>query len=374
MTKAITKYGRLWPVDFRSLLRYGTPRKFANALRTEWAFRRHKSDIDVVPYILIVEPLYYCNLRCPLCARETIPHARREKAEAGKLPLDLFDQVLEEIGKYLFQVQIFGNGEPLLDWPRTQQIVARAHRRRIFTLMSTNCTLVSEKIAEELVASDLDYVICAIDGITQKSYEAYRVGGSVDDALGGLCRLVEQRTRQRRKLFIEWQFLINRFNSGEIDEVRRMVADLGVYLRLTPIGGVEANPELRRYWSADVAREALGDQTACSGTDCTYLWRIMTLNSNGQLARCNYFGNVAQLGAAQGESVVKMYNGASTRRARQLFSRAPVEAGDFPWPCSNCGVFQRRHGGPVQDIAGEATAARNRNVSLTLLNPAATLK
>ena len=47
--------------------------------------------------------------------RETIPHARREKAEAGKLPLDLFDQVLEEIGKYLFQVQIFGNGEPLLD-------------------------------------------------------------------------------------------------------------------------------------------------------------------------------------------------------------------------------------------------------------------
>ncbi|HSZ56093.1 MAG TPA: radical SAM/SPASM domain-containing protein [Tepidisphaeraceae bacterium] len=373
MTKAITKYGRLWPVDFRSLLRYGTPRKFANALRTEWAFRRHKSDIDVVPYILIVEPLYYCNLRCPLCARETIPHAR-EKAEAGKLPLDLFDQVLEEIGKYLFQVQIFGNGEPLLDWPRTQQIVSRAHRRRIFTLMSTNCTLVGEKIAEELVASDLDYVICGIDGITQKSYEAYRVGGSVDDALGGLRRLVEQRSRQRRKLFIEWQFLINRFNSGEIDEVRRMVADLGVYLRLTPIGGVEANPELRRYWSADVAREALGDQTACSGTDCTYLWRIMTLNSNGQLARCNYFGNVAQLGAAQGESVVKMYNGASTRRARQLFSRAPVEAGDFPWPCSNCGVFQRRHGGPVQDIAGEATAARNRNVSLTLLNPAATLK
>jgi hypothetical protein len=97
-----------------------------------------------------------------------------------------------------------------------------------------------------------------------------------------------------------------------------------------------------------------------------------TLNSNGQPARCNYFGNIAQLGAGQGESVVKMYNGPSTRRARELFSRHQVEEGDFPWPCSNCGVFQRRHGGPVQDIAAVAST-ENRKVSLTLLSPAEAL-
>lgn len=58
-----------------------------------------------------------------------------------------------ELGKYLFQVQIFGNGEPTLDWPRTREIIARAHKRRIFTLMSTNCTLITPEIAEEISAS-----------------------------------------------------------------------------------------------------------------------------------------------------------------------------------------------------------------------------
>lgn len=361
----ITKYGRLWRVDARSLLRYGTPRKVLNAFRTEWAYRRHVSDVTVRPYMLIVEPLYYCNLRCPLCVRETAPGARKGKEEAGRLPLDLYDQVLDEIGKDLFQVQIFGNGEPLLDWPRTQEIIRRAHKRRIFTLMSSNATLITEKIAEEIVASDLDYIICGIDGLTQETYSAYRVGGTVDAALGGLRMLVDQRRRQGRKLFIEWQFLINRFNAHEIDDVQRLAGELGVYLRMTPIGGVEADPKLREHWSADVSREAMGDQTACSGTDCSYLWRTLTLNSNGNVARCNYFSNIAQLGPARGRSVVELYNGPSTRRARQLFSRTPVsdDGGEFPWPCTNCAVFHRRRGGPALDVA---RASRPATVPLSI--------
>ncbi|HZL38026.1 MAG TPA: radical SAM protein [Tepidisphaeraceae bacterium] len=353
MARQITKYGRLWRVDARSIVRYGTPRKIVNALRTEWSFRRHTSDVAVRPYMLIVEPLYYCNLRCPLCVRETAPEARHGREQAGRLPLDVYDQVLDEIGKYLFQVQIFGNGEPMLDWPRTQEIIRRAHSRRIFTLLSSNCTLITPKIAEEIVGSDLDYIICGIDGLTQKTYEAYRVGGQAADALNGLRLMVEERRRQGRKLFIEWQFLVNRFNAHEADEVARQAADLGVYLRMTPIGGVECDPRLRDKWSADVSRQALGDQTACSGTDCSYLWRTLTLNSNGQIARCNYFSNIAQLGSARGRSVVEMYNDAASRRARQLFSRKPVPEGDFPWPCTNCAVFQRHRGGPARDVARE---------------------
>lgn len=354
MPQQITKYGRLWRVDARSLLRYGTPRKVINALRTEWAFRRQVSDVRVRPYMLVVEPLYYCNLRCPLCARETAPHARKGKENAGKLPLDLFEEVLDEIGPYLFQCQIFGNGEPLLDWPLTAQVIEEAHSRRIFTLMSTNCTLITEKMADEIVASDLDYVICGIDGITQRSYQAYRVGGDVNDALAGMKMLVDARHRQGRKIFIEWQFLINRFNWQDMPEVERRAKDLGIYLRMSPIGGVEADPKLRQHWQAEVSQEAMGDQTACSGTDCTYLWRTLTLNSNGQLARCNYFGNFAQLGSVRGQSVVDMYNSPSMWRARQLFSRKRVPSGDFPFPCSNCAVFRRRHGGPNRDVARES--------------------
>src|ERR1700722_5990403 len=131
--------GRLWRVYARSLLRYGSPKKIFNALRTEYAYRRRISDVRSMPYILFLEPLYYCNLDCPLCDRQVFPDARPGK-QAGKLSMELFDRLLAEAGDYLFQCQIFGQGEPLLDWPRTAQIIEKCRRRRIFTLLSTNCT------------------------------------------------------------------------------------------------------------------------------------------------------------------------------------------------------------------------------------------
>ena len=69
----------------------------------------------------------------------------------SRLPLDLLDKIFDEIGDYLFQCQIFGNGEPMLDWPRTKHVIQTAHRRRIYTLVSTNCTIMTPKLAEEVV-------------------------------------------------------------------------------------------------------------------------------------------------------------------------------------------------------------------------------
>jgi hypothetical protein len=153
-------YGRLYRVYGRSVLRYSSPKKLSNAFRTEWAYRRRQVEVESFPFILFIEPLYYCNLHCPLCPRETSPDARHGKSGAGRLSLDLFDEILDELGDYLFQCQIFGNGEPLLDWPRTRHIVSKAHGRESFTLISTTATLINADMASELVASGLDYLIC----------------------------------------------------------------------------------------------------------------------------------------------------------------------------------------------------------------------
>src|SRR5579875_3604306 len=116
-------YGRLFKVYGRSLWKYGSVRKIANALRTEWAYRRRADYVPSYPYILFLEPLYYCNLDCPLCDRQIFPEAR--KGSAGRLTPKLFDRILDEVGDYLFQCQIFGQGEPMLDWPLTRHFIQR---------------------------------------------------------------------------------------------------------------------------------------------------------------------------------------------------------------------------------------------------------
>ena len=344
--------GRLWRIYGRSVLRYGTPRKVLNALRTERAYRKRTVDVPTPPYVLFIEPLYYCNLHCPLCPRETQPEARQ--GEVGKLDLALFDQILDEIGDYLFQCHIFGLGEPLLDWARTQQVIEKAHARRIFTLVSTNCTLVTPRMAEEIVSSNLDYLVCAIDGITQETYGRYRIGGKIEKALEGLRLLAEAKRRTGSRTEIEWQFLVNAHNAHEMEAALRMSQELGVRMRFTPIGGTENDPGLQQEWLPDLPDWQDGrvePGRSRRGWHCYWLWRGLTINSNGQLARCPGYSNIAQMGSLQEHSIMSLYNGPASQRSRQLFQLGAVSPGEFPEPGNTCSSFEREHGGAAGPMA-----------------------
>jgi len=343
-------WGRLMRVYGKSLITYGTPRKFINAVRTELAYRTRRVDVKTPPYLIFIEPLYYCNLSCPLCQRQSFDGARKE--DAGRLPLETYEKILDEIGDYLYQCHIFGLGEPLLDWPLTRQIIEKAHQKRVFTLVSTNCTLITPKIAREIVSCGLDYLVCAIDGVSQEVYEKYRVGGKVEKCFAGLRMLAEEQRKQRSKIVIEWQYLVNRFSAPEMDQARALAKELGVYLRFAPMGGMEWNEELQNYWLPKT--DGYQDSKLKAGTvknpwHCFWLWRGVVVNSNGQLARCPGYQNVAMMGDLQTEKLMDIYDGPVSRRSRQLFTKGPVPEGPFPSPCNNCSYYVREHGGENLD-------------------------
>ncbi|GAB4376492.1 MAG: hypothetical protein Kow00121_23660 [Elainellaceae cyanobacterium] len=342
--------GRLFRVYGRSILSYLTSKKLMNALRTEFAYRQRIADVQSMPYLINVEPLYYCNLECPLCDRQVFPFARQGN-EAGKLSLELWDRILDELGDYLFQCHIFGQGEPLLDWARTREIITRAHQRRIFTLLSTNCTLVTPKIAAEIPATGLDYLVCAIDGIAQESYSRYRVGGDVDEAFAGMRLCVRERDRQKSSMQIEWQFLVHQYNIHEMDKARELAEEIGVYLRFSTLHGMEFDPKLQDEWLPADPKWSAG-QLALGETrhkfPCYFLWRALVLNSNGRMARCLIYQNVAEYGDSTIHTVRQLYNSSTMQRARELFKKGAVPEGEFPSPCRNCSFYKREHGGKNQ--------------------------
>ncbi len=347
-------FGRLGRVYGRSLLRYSSIRKIINALCTEYAYRRRNPDVRSFPYILFLEPLYYCNLECPLCDRQIFPDVRKG-AEAGKLSLARYHELLNEIGDYLFQCQIFGQGEPLLDWPLTRAIIEKSHARRIFTLMSTNCTLATRQMADEVVTSGLDHLVCAIDGVSQVSYAQYRAAGHIDDALGGLRYFVEARRKNRVRIEIEWQFLVHQGNAHEVGDAEKLAKELGVFVRFSPLRGMEFDADLQRAWLRPQPRRQTGDTLlgeSVYGWPCYFLWRALTLNSNHKLARCLIYQNVAEYADLNKMSAMEAYRSPTMVRARELFSRGRVAQGPFPSPCRNCSFYTREHGGPNLDKHG----------------------
>jgi MoaA/NifB/PqqE/SkfB family radical SAM enzyme len=262
----------------------------------------------------------------------------------------LIAQIFDELGDYLYQCHIFGNGEPMLDWETTRAIIVEAGRRKIFTLVSSNCTIMTPEVAREVVTSGLDHMVCAIDGVSQKAYGQYRVGGNAEDALAGMGMLVEARRETGSRMNIEWQYLVHTHNVHEVEEARALADELGVYLRLSPMGGFE-DVETAREWlpSEERWRDAQPKKAPRRDFHCYWLWRGIVVNSNGQLGRCPGESNVHQLGSIRDGSIMSIYNGPTSQRSRRLFSKRPVTDVDFPSPCRTCNYFNRRNGPGINE-------------------------
>jgi MoaA/NifB/PqqE/SkfB family radical SAM enzyme len=351
----------------RAFVRGFTVRRFANAVRTEWAFRRRHIDVQSKPYILFIEPLYYCNLRCPLCPRQ-VPDFGGQR---GKLETDLIHKIFDELGPYLYQCSIFGNGEPTLDWSRTAEVISAARSHKVFTAVSTNATLITESMAERIVDSGLDYLICAIDGVSQEAYESYRVGGSVEDAMAGMQRVVDAKRRKKSRLVIEWQFLVHKQNEHEMDTARALARKMGVSIRFAPLGGMGNEPSEQEKWVASDKRFRKGATPAgvpLKNHHCYWLWRSMYVNATGTLGRCPGYAGTALIGNLRTSSIQEMYNGRTTRNQRRIFNPAPIAHSDAPeGPCDSCTLYVRCHAPASSSSSKVSGAKKNTPVPLNVI-------
>ena len=63
-----------------------------------------------LPPIVMIEPTNICNLKCPMCPAIS---GKRILAK-GKLKIENYKKLLDEIGVYIFQVQLWNQGEPFV--------------------------------------------------------------------------------------------------------------------------------------------------------------------------------------------------------------------------------------------------------------------
>ncbi len=169
-----------------------TRSRFINALRcyASYALNRLGSARFVrhTPLFVSVEPSAVCQLRCPACPVGRSPLRLPHEF----MPRDLWERVLAQIKDSAFVIQFYFQGEPLLnkDLP---QMIKEAHEAGLYTIVSTNAQAMTPDLANALVAAGLDRIIISMDGLTQETYEAYRVGGSLDQCKAALRWLQEAK-------------------------------------------------------------------------------------------------------------------------------------------------------------------------------------
>lgn len=89
-----------------------------------------------------------------------------------RIKTSVFNDFKYILGKFPFleSILLCGLGEPFLNKDFIKMI-RYLKEREIGTCFNTNFTLVSEKIARELINSECDLLIASIDGATKQTYE-----------------------------------------------------------------------------------------------------------------------------------------------------------------------------------------------------------
>jgi len=268
------------------------------------------------PMFVSVEPANICQLRCPECP---VGKGERRKVKGERttpfMNMELFRRVLAEVRDTAWVMQFYFQGEPLLnkDLP---QMIREAHEAGIYTIVSTNAQAMTPELADELVQAGLSRIIVSMDGLTEESYNAYRVGGSLEKAKAALRWLREskihtasadRKKNQKSNILIELQCLRLKTNEHEWKafacEYKRLGADrltfktaqLYDYEHGHPL--MPSQPCYRRY---EQGKDGLWHRKRL-GKTCLRAWSGVVITTNGDVLPCCYdkahahaYGNIKE--------------------------------------------------------------------------------
>ncbi len=203
------------------------------------------------PVSAIIDPINVCHLRCPLCPTGTLTLGQKQQM----MPFSFFLKVLNEIPS-LKIISLFNWGEPFLNGDILKMIKG-ANEKGIFTIIHSNFNIKKDlSFFEEIVCSGLDRLSISLDGASQGSYEKYRIGGDLLLIKKNLETLNQVKKKMGAKNpQIIWQFIVNRHNEKEINQVKQEVKRLGIHLNLGKVGLGDTIPDWKPEGSLDERRK-----------------------------------------------------------------------------------------------------------------------
>ena len=246
-----------------------------------------------LPTTYYIETVLACNLGCPECVIGTDSVTRVKKI----LKLDQFKIISDKIKDYAKLVYLHKWGEPLMNkniFEMISEVSQYAHAH-----ISTNGTLMDKQKCYELIKSGVGTVIVSIDGITQETYEKYRIGGKVEKVMENITYLNEANKKYGGHVSLLPQFIVFDHNYHEIKLFENFCIKNGLraifkkpYIRFGSVKeSSDSKYQREKYSTKELHYEAI--------SGCAHLDALMTITVDGRLLVCAqdynndlYLGNI----------------------------------------------------------------------------------
>lgn len=279
--KIATMMGRI-ERHFVFIFRHITIRKIFNVLLCFFERKTRRSFLHSHPFYLRIEPCPFCNLHCKGCILgggikgiETNPEHRKQ----GVMKYDLFEESVRDFLPTLFKVNLYDEGEPLLN-KEIYKMINLLSVNNVSSCISTNFSFnFSDDTLEQLLDCGLEHLVVSIDGAAQETYSSYRKGGDFNLVVSNIQRLLSiQNSRKKRSpLKVEIQFLDFDDNEEEREKMYQLAKQLDVW-RLF----------IRRGCHRDGWKKFAGTEEERRKIGCYETYVSTTINSIGEMGTCDY--------------------------------------------------------------------------------------
>ena len=219
-------------------------------------------------------------------------------------------------------------------------MIEQAHQAGLYTIVSTNALAVTPLLATRLMEAGLSRIIVSIDGMSEESYGAYRIGGDLHEALEGLSFLRQAKEQTGSGTHIELQMLRLRTNEHEwaaISHRYKVIGADSLTLKTAQLYNFEhGNPLMptdKRYSRYVLGKDGLYHLKHSSGRSCHRLWTGCVITVNGEVLPCCYdkassfsFGNIYH------DDLATIFHSEKANR----FRRSVLRKRSKPAICYNC--------------------------------------
>jgi len=288
------------------------------------------------PTSLTIEPTTACNLGCPECPSGLKSFTR----PIGNVQLETIDIVLNELSPWLTYLNFYFQGEPYIH-KGFFSMVKKANDKNIYTCTSTNGHFLNDKTAEATIKSGLDKLIISLDGITQKTYESYRIHGELDKVLEGAKIMVEWKKKLKSKTpLLVFQFLVVKPHEHEIEDAKILASNIGVdkiTFKTAQIYNFENGnpliPSIDKYSRYKLSLNGKYKIKNSLENQCWRMWRGSVITWDGKVIPCCFDKDAShEMGNVHANSFEKIWSSKPYMNFRSavLKSRSGIDI------CKNC--------------------------------------
>ncbi len=252
-----------------------TSNKVNNYLQVQKDFKSKTVEVTSKPYFLNLDTQNICNLACPYCPTGTGLMKRKKT----RLSFERAKRIIDEVKDYVIEIRLYNWGEPFLN-PELFQIIKYAHDQGLYTFVHSNFSIKNEELIDSIIESRLDRLSVSMDGLTQETFQKYRVNGKLDVVLRNIKLLVDARKKsQSQRPFIEVGFIVFKFNEHELlqlDEMKNQLEINSFYPRRGFIFDQAMIPTHPKYQP----------QLYVFEDTCHFLYSELTVEADGKISPC----------------------------------------------------------------------------------------